>query len=154
MTRSKQMRRMSWSAAVAAGMTGALVLTGCGGGSGAGGPAAEGAGEFSEEYDGPDVTLAYWNGFTGGDGPFMQDLVDKFNEEHDNIKVESNTIQWADFYQRVPAAVQAGQGPDVGVMHLDQLATHAARSIIVPLDDLADGIGLTEDDFTPEIWDA
>jgi len=131
-----------------------MVLSGCGGGSGAGGPAAEGAGEFSDTYDGPDVTLSYWNGFTGGDGPFMQDLVDQFMEEHDNIKIESNTIQWADFYQRVPAAVQAGEGPDVGAMHLDQLATHAARNIIVPLDDLAEGIGLSEDDFTPEIWNA
>ncbi len=148
------MRRISWTAAVATGLSGALVLSGCGGGSGAGGPAAEGAGEFSETYDGPDVTLSYWNGFTGGDGPFMEDLVDQFMEENDNITIESNTIQWADFYQRVPAAVQAGQGPDVGVMHLDQLATHAARNIIVPVDDLAEGIGLTEDDFTPEIWNA
>jgi multiple sugar transport system substrate-binding protein len=39
-------------------------------------------------------------------------------------------------------------------MHLDQLATHAARNIIVPLDELADGIGLTEDDFTEDIWNA
>jgi multiple sugar transport system substrate-binding protein len=147
------MRRISWTAAMAAGLTGALVLAGCGGGQGAGGP-AQAESDFTGEYDGPDVTLSYWNGFTGGDGPFMQDLVDQFNKDHDNIKVESNTIQWADFYQRVPAAVQAGQGPDVGVMHLDQLATHAARNIIVPVDDLADGIGLTEDDFTPEIWDA
>ncbi len=148
------MRRVSRTAAVAVGVTGALVLSACGGGSGPGGAAAEGAGEFTEEYTGPDVTLSYWNGFTGGDGPFMTELVDQFMSEHDNIAIESNTIQWADFYQRVPAAVQAGQGPDVGVMHLDQLATHAARDIIVPLDDLAEGIGLSEDDFTPEIWEA
>lgn len=148
------MRRISRTAATAIGVSTALVLSACGGGSGAGGPSADGAGDYAEAYDGPDVTLSYWNGFTGGDGPFMQDLVDRFNEEHDNIKVESNTIQWGDFYQRLPAAVQAGQGPDVGAMHLDQIATHAARNIIVPVDDLADGIGLTEDDFTPEIWDA
>ena len=147
------MRRKTVTAALAAGVTGALVLSGCGGGQGPGG-ATNSELEFTDTYDGPEVTLSYWNGFTGGDGPFMQDLVDQFNEEHDNITVESNTIQWADFYQRVPAAVQAGQGPDVGVMHLDQLATHAARDIIVPLDNLAEGIGLTEDDFTPEIWEA
>jgi multiple sugar transport system substrate-binding protein len=144
------MRRTTWTAAVAAGL---LALTACGGGQGAG-PAAPAESDFTGEYDGPDVTLSYWNGFTGGDGPFMEELVKQFQEEHDNIKVESNTVQWADFYQRVPAAVQAGQGPDVGVMHLDQLATHAARNIIVPLDDLAEGIGITEDDFTPEIWEA
>src|SRR3712207_8677335 len=99
------MRRTTWTAAAAAGL---LALTACGGGQGAGPQQAE-TGEFTGEYDGPEVTLSYWNGFTGGDGPFMQELVDQFNEEHDNINVESNTIQWADFYQRVPAAVQAGQ---------------------------------------------
>jgi multiple sugar transport system substrate-binding protein len=144
------MRRTTWTAAIAAGL---LALTACGGGQGAGPQQAESA-DFTGEYDGPDVTLSYWNGFTGGDGPFMEDLVKKFMDEHDNIKIESNTIQWADFYQRVPAAVQAGKGPDVGVMHLDQLATHAARNIIVPLDDLAEGIGISEDDYTPEIWAA
>src|SRR3712207_4413984 len=94
----------------------ALTLAACGGGAtpeeaAQGGGAAE-APEFTGEYDGPDVTLAYWNGFTGGDGPFMQGLVDQFQEEHPNITIESNTIQWADFYQRVPAAVNANEGPD------------------------------------------
>jgi multiple sugar transport system substrate-binding protein len=131
-----------------------MALTACGGGQGAGPQQAETGGEFSDTYDGPAVTLSYWNGFTGGDGPFMEELVKQFQAENENITIESNTIQWADFYQRVPAAVQAGQGPDVGVMHLDQLATHAARNIIVPLDTLAEGIGLSEDDFTPEIWNA
>lgn len=138
-------------------LTVAMALAGCGGGStpeeAAGGdvPAGE---EFTGEYTGPDVELAYWNGFTGGDGPFMQELVDKFNSEHDNINVVPNTIQWADFYQRLPAAVNAGEGPDVGVMHLDQLATNAARNVIVPVDDVAEALGLTADDFTDEVWDA
>ena len=144
------MRRTTWTAAAAAGL---LALTACGGGQGAGPQEAE-TGEFTGEYDGPAVTLSYWNGFTGGDGPFMEELVKKFQEENENITIKANTIQWGDFYQRVPAAVQAGQGPDVGVMHLDQLATHAARNIIVPVDNLAEGIGLSEEDFTPEIWEA
>ncbi|MBF0670964.1 MAG: ABC transporter substrate-binding protein [Salinibacterium sp.] len=137
--------------AVAAGAAALLMITGCSGG-GAGPQGA--APEFTGEYTGPEVTLSYWNGFTGGDGPFMQQMVDEFNAEHDNITVESNTMQWADFYQRLPAAVTAGEGPDVGVMHLDQLATMAARNVILPLDDLAGGLELTEDDFTEEVWDA
>ena len=73
------MRRTTWTAALAAGVTSALVLTGCGGGQGVGGTSAESSGTFSGKYDGPNVELAYWNGFTGGDGPFMQKLVDQFN---------------------------------------------------------------------------
>jgi multiple sugar transport system substrate-binding protein len=139
---------MAQAGAIAA--AGALVLAGCSGGQ----QGTQAGGEFTGEYDGPEVTLQYWNGFTGGDGPFMQQMVDEFMAEHDNIKVENTTQEWTDFYQKLPAAVTAGEGPDVGVMHLDQLATMAARNVIVPVDDLAEELDLSADDFTQEVWDA
>ncbi len=105
-------------------------------------------------YDGPDVTLQFWNGFTGGDGPFMKDLVDTFNGEHPNITVEMTTLQWGDFYAKVPNAVAAGAGPEIAVLHIDQLATNAARRVVVPLDDLASELQLTENDFHPVVWSA
>ena len=132
---------------------GGLLVAGCGGGQGPGGGSEEGVGGFSgDAYAGPALTLAYWNGFTGGDGPAMQALVKSFVSDHDNIDVENNTVEWLDFYQRLPAAAQAGKGPDVGVMHLDQLATNAARGVIVPLDDLAESLSLSEGDFTESVW--
>ncbi len=137
------------------GLGAAAMLAGCGGGKTpgqAGGNAPQG--EFTGEYDGPQVTLSYWNGFTGGDGPFMKQMVKDFMSENPKIKVADNTIEWGQFYQRMPAAVQAGKGPDVGVMHMDQLATNAARQVIVPLDDVAEALKLTEEDFTPEVWNA
>ena len=82
-----------------AGAGAGILLAACGGGTdtppGAGGG---GGGQFGEgkEYTGPSVSLAFWNGFTGGDGPFMRKLVDQFNGEHQNIKVSMNTLQWAD----------------------------------------------------------
>jgi multiple sugar transport system substrate-binding protein len=135
----------------------AAALTACGGGKSAGETAGGGskpAQSFSGTYTGPALTLSYWNGFTGGDGPFMRKMVDEFMKENPKITVKSNTVEWAQYYQRMPAAVTAGKGPDVGVMHVDQLATNAARKIIVPVDDVASALGLTESDFTPEVWQA
>jgi multiple sugar transport system substrate-binding protein len=152
MTYPKRFIRSRISTATAIGATALLALTACGGGSGA--PQGGAASEFTGEYTGPEVELDYWNGFTGGDGPFMEQMVEEFNAEHENIKVVPNTIKWSDMYQKLPAAVQAGEGPDVGVMHLDQLATNAARNVIVPVDDLAENLELTGDDFTQEVWDA
>lgn len=146
-TQSTARRRLLSLAAGTA--TAALVLAGCG----TSGDLDVG-GEFTGTYDGPDIELDYWNGFTGGDGPFMQEMVDRFNEEHDNITVVSNTIPWGDFYQALPAALTAGEGPDVAVMHLDQLASFAARQLLLPLDDLTDQLGLSADDFTEEVWSA
>ncbi|MGI8645106.1 MAG: extracellular solute-binding protein, partial [Nocardioides sp.] len=130
-----------------------LLVAGCGGGQGPGSSNEAGVGGFTgEDYAGAALSLAYWNGFTGGDGPAMQALVQSFMDAHDNITVENNTADWADFYQRLPAATQAGKGPDMGVMHLDQIATNAARSVIAPLDDLAEAIGLAESDFAASVW--
>lgn len=116
-------------------------------------PEAEGDGGAAG-YDGPAVELAFWNGFTGGDGPVMKRLVDQFNSEHDNIAVSMTVMEWADYYDKLPPAVQSGNGPDVAIMHMDSLATNAARNVIVPLDDVADALDLAEDDFAPAVWQA
>ena len=105
-------------------------------------------------YAGPPVTIEYWNGFTGGDGPYMRAMVDEFNETHENITVESNTLGWTDFYQRIVAAVHAGQGPDVAAMQLDNLATQASRSVIVPMDDAITEMGFTAEDFPQTLVEA
>ena len=83
------------------------VLAGCGG-EGVGGQSSEGVGGFSgEPYDGPQVTLSYWNGFTGGDGPAMQDLVKRFMAEHDNIVARE---QHRGVGRLLPAAPRRGAG--------------------------------------------
>ena len=132
-----------------AGAGAGLVLVGCGGGGG-----GQGGSGGGEEYSGPSVELAFWNGFTGGDGPYMNTLVDQFNAEHDNIQVSPNAMEWEDYYQTVPVAVRSEEGPDVGIMHVDQLGTNAARGVIIPLDEVADALGLEESDFDPTVWNA
>ena len=129
------------------------LVAACGNGKGVGDTGGQGVGGFSGgAYDGPPITLSYWNGFTGGDGPSMDKLVARFNAENKKITVKQNTMQWADFDQRLPAAAQAGKGPDMGVMHLSSVASYAARKIIVPLDDLAKSLGLQESDFVSAVW--
>ena len=58
----------------------AAALAACGGGKSAGeaaGGGAKASTTFGGTYSGPAVTLSYWNGFTGGDGPFMTKMVDR-----------------------------------------------------------------------------
>jgi multiple sugar transport system substrate-binding protein len=137
------------------GAGGAVLLGACGndgpnpvvGGGGNAQPAAT-------TYTGPNVALAFWNGFTGGDGRIMKSLVDKFNGANPNIKVTMNVYEWADYYQKVPAAVSTGNGPDLGIMHVDQLATNAARNVVLPLDDVASSLALTETAFSKPVWQA
>ncbi|HLT11725.1 MAG TPA: extracellular solute-binding protein [Micromonosporaceae bacterium] len=106
------------------------------------------------EYTGPAVTLQFWNPFTGGDGPAMAEIVEAFNAAHDNIRVVMTSLVADDLYAKVMPAVGAGEGPDVAIMHLDQLATFAARGTIAPLEELTDGLGLDGTDFIPAVWDS
>lgn len=84
----------------------------------------------------------------------MKALVEKFNGEHKNIAVTMTTMQWADYYTKLPTAVTSGKGPDIGIMHVDSVATNAARNVIQPLDDVAAALGLKEADFAPVPWQA
>ena len=137
--------------ALSAGAGAGLLASACGG---TAGPGQTGGGgkEFTGKYEGPNLTLQYWNGFTGGDGPMMKQMVDDFNAAHNNIDVKMTTIQWGDYYQKVPAAVQSNKGPDVGIAHQDALAGLAARRTILPLDDVADDLKMSEGDFVSAIW--
>ncbi|MGH3463672.1 MAG: ABC transporter substrate-binding protein [Kribbellaceae bacterium] len=131
-------------------------LAGCGEGS-AGKPGAQptpsGDGG-AKGYDGPPVELDFWNGFTGGDGPYMRKIVEKFNAENPNAKVKMTVMQWDDYYTKLPTAVNSGRGPAIAVMHLDSLATNAARNVIEPLDDVATALELKQEDFADEVWKA
>ena len=140
---------------LSAGAGAGIFVAGCGGGP-QNNPSVQGggSGDGGKAYDGPKVDLAFWNGFTGGDGPLMRKLVEQFSSESKNIKVKMNTIEWADYYAKVPTAVQSGKGPDVGIMHIDQLGTNAARNVIIPLDDVAKNLKLKESDFAPVVWQA
>jgi multiple sugar transport system substrate-binding protein len=113
------------------------------------------AGQPTEpEYTGPAVELAFWNGFAGPNGRFLLQLIDQFNAAHANIKVGMVATPWVEYYQKVPQAVASGEGPDLGIMHIDALALNAARGVITPLDDLAQEVNLDANDFAPVVWDA
>jgi len=140
---------------MSAGAGAGFVLAGCGGAPEDNPAVQQQAGAGSgEEYKGPKVDLSFWNGFTGGDGPYMRKLVEEFSSQHDNINVTMNTVVWASYYQKVPAAVSSGEGPDVGIMHIDTVATNAARAVILPLDDVTKALKLKESDFVPVVWNA
>src|SRR5215212_968678 len=139
---------------MSAGAGAGLALAGCGGGPQSN-PAVQGNSAGSgKTYKGPKVTIEFWNGFTGGDGPFVRKMVEQFSSENKNVQVKMNIIEWEDYYQKVPTAVSSGKGPDVGIMHCDQLGTNAARSVIIPLDDVANTLNLKESDFYPTVWQA
>jgi multiple sugar transport system substrate-binding protein len=98
------------------------------------------------------VELAYWNPFTGPDGPFMGQLTEKFNSENSNVKVTMTTQ--ADYYTQIQTAAASDTLPDVAIIHADQVATWAYRNVLRPIDDVATSMGLSSSDFPQGVWNA
>jgi multiple sugar transport system substrate-binding protein len=96
------------------------------------------------------VELAYWNPFTGPDGPFMGKLVDKFNAANPNIKV-TMTSQ-AEYNTKLATASASDALPDVAIINEDQIATQAFNHIIRAEDALVQQIGIGQSDFPAEAW--
>jgi alpha-1,4-digalacturonate transport system substrate-binding protein len=49
----------------------------------------------------------------GVEGAVLRDLLDRFEAEHENIKVVIDTVPYADLHTLLQAQVEAGEGPDM-----------------------------------------
>lgn len=124
--RHAQRLRSVLVSSVAVAATAALVLTGCTGKGAAGGGAND-----------PDakVTLDFWNGFTGPDGPAMQKVVDDFNASQDRVTVKTNIMPWDTLYQKVLTAASGKNGPDIVAMSASRLPQFIDQGLFQPIDD-------------------
>lgn len=94
-----------------------------------------------------EVEIEYWNLFTGGDGEFMDELVERFNEEHSDIHVNSTTLEWNDYYTGLLTGVASGEGPHVAISHISRLPDLVNQGILTSLDDDAENVGLSWDEY-------
>ncbi len=83
-----------------------------------------------------EVTLQYQTLFSGGEAFIMNDLVQRFNEEHDLITVEEVMVEWGEHYTRLMTSILADDPPDIAVMHLAILRDYAGQGVLTPITDL------------------
>ena len=98
------------------------------------------------------IQLTYWSFFGGGEGTYMQTIVDNFNKSQSNIVVKNVTQQWGTpYYTKLTTAVAAGKGPDVGAAHISMLPALVDTGTINPLDDYAKDINVNWSKFNKNI---
>ncbi len=126
-------RRRRLLSAVAIGAAGALALSGC-------------AGDAEGTADGPvEITFQSWV-------PNIDQVVDAFNEEHDDIHVTLETITAGPDggYAKMLSAVQAGNPADVAQVGYDSIPDFLVNDA---LEDITDYVGDSADDFVPWQWE-
>ncbi len=99
------------------------------------------------------VTLTYWSGFTGGDGPTYQALITMFNKTHPSIKVNYVVQPWDSIAQKLPTAMASGSGPDIATpdYNVGTIRQYIANGLIAPLDSL---LGSGSNQVSPSILPA
>ncbi|MFM6127693.1 MAG: ABC transporter substrate-binding protein [Sphaerospermopsis kisseleviana] len=105
--------------------------------------------------DRPEVTLRFWNGFTGPDGRPMQQLVKEFNRENPDIRIIMQRMDWYTYYNKLFVAGIGGRAPEVFIIHASNIPRFIHADFLRPMDDLLEKeMGLDQKDFFPQAWNA
>lgn len=104
------------------------------------------------------VELNFWDMAWGGPNsyvPVAEKLVEQFNEEHPDIHVTYQPIQWQNYYQTFLTAVTGGAAPDVSTGAFPQAVQYAAMDEILDLSPILEKWKEENnpvlDDFLPDI---
>ncbi len=80
--------------------------------------------------------LEYWTFFSGGDGEFMTELVNKHNEQNPENPVKPIIIDWGTYYTKLSTAYLGGELPDIGTAHQHMLSSILTFGDLIPIDSI------------------
>lgn len=102
--------------------------------------------------------VVFWNPFAGADGETFQALVDGFNEENKGeffINSQTTANDGNAYYDKIKTSAQSGDGPDIAIMHIDQLPQYQKNGIIYPwTDQELSAMNINTDEFSQSIVDS
>jgi multiple sugar transport system substrate-binding protein len=81
------------------------------------------------------VVLTFWNGFTASDRPFLEAIVQEFNDTHPDIQVEMDIQPWDIMFQKLLPSWASGGEPDLAAMSYNIIPQYVESEILAPLDD-------------------
>ena len=113
-------------------------------------PADSGDGDAGASTPAEVVELTVLTGFTGGDRAAYEQIVNRFNMAHDDIKVTMDIQPWDSIAQTLPTAWGTGGGPDIATPNFDPgiVFRYVDDGLALPLDDL---IGTGDGQLDPAV---
>jgi multiple sugar transport system substrate-binding protein len=110
------------------------IIVGCGKGNGnnTGSPSTNSASEggSTEKTSGEKVNLRY---LMFDFGPTYQKIIDEFEKDNPNIKVELQVVPWANFFDKLNTDIAGGTGPDMFGMPLQRFPTYLANGSMLDI---------------------
>lgn len=132
----------------------ALLAVGCSS------PSEEAEGGGLDQYTAEDpVTIKFWNfpNFTGdtelAKGDYDRALIAAFEEEHPNIKIDFQEIEFTDGPSKLETAIQSKTNPDVVYDAPGRVIDWASKDYLIDLEDIVDKDSLLESAVTASSYD-
>lgn len=97
------------------------------------------------------TNLRFWNGFTGPDGRTILKIIRKFNEMHDDVQVTMQRMEWGTYYNKLFVASMSRRGPEVFVVHTENIERFLHADLLTPVDDVFKLAGLDRSDIDPNV---
>lgn len=95
------------------------------------------------------VTITFWHSFVQSTIPALEELIDRFEAEHPNIRIQPQYIPTGDaLVQKLITAVQSGTAPDISWVRAHYMEELVEADAIYAMDEFIDGPdGLSQDDL-------
>jgi multiple sugar transport system substrate-binding protein len=81
---------------------------------------------------GSEITLELWHVWTGTRQPLLREVLNRFERNNPDIKVEDIVLDPSQFFEKVKVAWASGSGPDVAMNYLNEL--YGLAAFLQPLD--------------------
>lgn len=96
------------------------------------------------------ITIQFWNSFTGSDGDILREIVDRFNEENeDGITIEMDIMPGGTLAEKLAPAITTETAPALLLQGNMDVALYGGNGSILPMDDFFEVTGTDKDDFAP-----
>ena len=102
------------------------------------------------------IKIVFWHSFVASTIPALNELINRFEIEHPNIKIDAQYVPTGDaLVQKLVTSIQSGTAPDVSWIHADFLDKLIESDAIYPMEHFIKGKnGFSEEemnDFFPQL---
>lgn len=93
------------------------------------------------------VKLKFWNYYDGVNAQVMEQLIQKFNETHSGIQVQSVFVPGSELLSKLQTAIASEEVPALAISDIIGMPLLVRTGALLPLDDYIEESGINLDDF-------
>ncbi|HEX2962530.1 MAG TPA: ABC transporter substrate-binding protein [Ignavibacteriales bacterium] len=103
----------------------------------------------SRSKDDGKVVITFWHSFVSNTIPALNELIDRFEREHPNIKIRAQYVPSGDpLIQKLVTAIQSRTAPDIAWIHSDYMDKLVEADALYPMNHFIKGPdGLTDEEM-------